>query len=187
MLSIPILSCCLPGVCPWGRALELWAVPAPCIAPGLAQPCRFSFVLYNEINFYTPSVHSPRPVTVLSLAWGGGPEGRGCQPIWGRLWGFGVQTEAWLLDEALALLSSSVPPPSLLPFPSGSSSLSYFCLCRLHHRRWAPGTRSQCRKGIFPAPLQGLTAAPGTAKPHRASLPWDVVLGSPHSGWMGPM
>lgn len=113
--------CCLPGVCLWGRALEHRDVPAPCVAPGLAQLCCFSFVLYNEINFYSPSVHSPCLCAVLGPVGvptaGRSPEGGGCPPIWAKLWGFGVQAEAWFLDEALALLSSTQHCATSLPAP----------------------------------------------------------------------
>lgn len=114
-------SSLLPAWSLWGRALEHRDVPAPCVAPGLAQLCCFSFVLYNEINFYSPSVHSPCLCAVLGPAGvptaGRSPEGGGCPPIWAKLLGFGVQAEAWFLDEALALLSSTQHCATSLPAP----------------------------------------------------------------------
>lgn len=52
--------------------------------------------------------------------------------------------------------SGDLPPPHLLPFPCGRFSLGYFCLSRLGHRHWAPGTWMLLGKRLFPAPLQGL-------------------------------
>ena len=117
----------LPGPCPWcfgipplcpspprvallARPVSGGLTPAPGTGPCLAKPYCFRFVLYNKINFYTPSActqcpvspgeHDPSPLPGLCEACLGcgvseeTPRAWAAHPVWGQLQGFRAGAEA---------------------------------------------------------------------------------------------
>lgn len=162
-LPMPQLGNASRGAEPWGAGLS------PCPSP--LQVWSFRFVLYNEINFYTPSARTRCPVSRreqsrcprLELCKARGTLGCGVRGSQGseesprapRPFGDSDRTSGYNLKPHLFVSAGSAAGPG----------------------HWGPWSQLS---GALPQ----LGIAPGTVKSPKASaLPWDEVLGNPRAGW----